>query len=121
MLLWPFGVLLAVSSVAGMAMSLAVLSTRFRDVPPIVGAIVTVAFYVTPVIWMAENLGDNQLAHLLLGLNPFYHLLQVSRLPMLGQLPTLENWALAAASAVIFWVMGMLILKKYQHKIPYWV
>ena len=120
-LLFPLGVALAVLSVSGLSLILAVVSTRYRDVPPIVNSVVTVAFYVTPVIWMADNLGDNQLAHLLLGLNPFYHLLQVARLPLLGQLPTLENWGLATLSAGVFWAAGLAIYKTFENRIAYWV
>ena len=121
LVLFPLGVLIAVLSVSGLALILAVFATRFRDVPPIVSSVVTVAFYVTPVIWMADNLGDNQLAHLLLGLNPFYHLLQVARLPLLGQSPSIENWGLALLSAGVFWLVGLLIFKKFENRIPYWV
>jgi lipopolysaccharide transport system permease protein len=121
LVLFPLGLVVAVLSVSGLALILAVFATRFRDVPPIVTSVVTVAFYVTPVIWMADNLGDNQLAHLLLGLNPFYHLLQIARLPLLGQSPTIENWGLALLSAGVFWLVGLLIYKKFENRIAYWV
>lgn len=120
-LLFPIGLGILVLSISGLALVLAVISARFRDVPPIVNSVVTVAFYVTPVIWMADNLGDNKLAHLLLGLNPFYHLLQVARLPLLGQFPTIENWSLALMSAGVFWVLGLAIYRKFENKIAYWV
>ena len=120
-LLFPLGLGILVLSVSGLALILAVISARFRDVPPIVNSVVTVAFYVTPVIWMADNLGDNQLAHLLLGLNPFYHLLQVARLPLLGQIPTVENWSLSLLSAGAFWAAGLAIYRKFENKIAYWV
>lgn len=121
LILFPIGLVLALLSVSGLALSLAILATRFRDVPPIVNSVVTVAFYVTPVIWMADNLGNSQLAHLLLGLNPLYHLLQIARLPLLGQLPTVENWILSTLSAVVFWVIGLLLFRKFENRIPYWV
>lgn len=121
LVLFPFGLLIAVLSVSGLALILAVFATRFRDVPPIVNSVVTVAFYITPVIWMADSLGDNELAHLLLGLNPFYHLLQVARLPLLGQSPTIENWGLALLSAGVFWFIGLFIFKKFENRIAYWV
>lgn len=119
--LFPVGVALALLAVSGLALILAVFATRFRDVPPIVNSIMTVGFYVTPVIWMADNLGDNQLAHLVLGLNPFYHLLQICRLPLLGQMPTIENWALSALAAGVLWAMGLAIYKKFENRIAYWV
>lgn len=121
LILFPVGLVITVLSVSGLALILAVFATRFRDIPPIVSSVVTVAFYVTPVIWMGENLGDNDLAHLLLGLNPFYHLLQVARLPLLGQAPTIENWGLALLSAGVFWLAGLLIYNKFENRIAYWV
>lgn len=121
LILWPLGLAISLLSISGLALILAIFATRFRDVPPIVNSAVTVAFYVTPVIWMGDNLGDNQLAHLLLGLNPFYHLLQICRLPLLGQMPTPENWGLALLSAGVFWAIGLAIYKKFEHRIAYWV
>lgn len=121
LVLFPVGVAIVLVSVSGLALILAIFATRFRDVPPIVNSVVTVAFYVSPVIWMADSLGDSQLAHLLLGLNPFYHLLQITRLPLLGQLPTIENWSLALLSAGTFWLVGLVIYKKFENRIPYWV
>jgi ABC-type polysaccharide/polyol phosphate export permease len=118
---FPIGAAIALISVSGLSLILAIFAARFRDIPPIVNSVITVAFYITPVIWMADNLGDTQLAHLLLGLNPFYHLLQVARLPLLGLLPTLENWALSLASAGIFWLVGLLLFKRFENRIPYWV
>lgn len=120
-LLFPVGIALALLTVSGLALILAVFATRFRDVPPIVNSLLTVAFYVTPVIWMADDLGDNELAHLVLGLNPLYHLLQICRLPLLGQMPTIENWALSALAAGVFWAVGLLVYKKFENRIAYWV
>ena len=120
-LLAPFGVALALVAVSGLALILAVFAARFRDIPPIVNSAVTVSFYATPVIWMAESLGDSQLAHLVLGLNPFYHLLQICRLPLLGQWPTIENWGLSALGAGVFWAVGLAVYKKFEHRIAYWV
>jgi ABC-type polysaccharide/polyol phosphate export permease len=120
-LLFPMGVLVLVLSVSGLALILAVFSARFRDVPPIVNSLVTVGFYVTPVIWQSDSLGDSDLAHLVLGLNPFYHLLQICRLPLLGQLPTIENWGFAILSAGILWFLGLLIFRKFDNRIAYWV
>ena len=120
-LLFPIGLAISVLSVSGLALILSVFATRFRDVPPIVNSVMTIALYVTPVIWLPGSLGDNDLAHLLLGLNPFYHLLQIARLPLLGQLPTIENWALATLSAGVFWLVGLAVYRKFQDRIPFWV
>lgn len=120
-LLFPLGLAVAVMSISGLSLILAIVSTRYRDVPPIVNSVVTISFYVTPVIWMSDSLGNNQLAHLLLGLNPFYHLLQIARLPLLGELPTAENWGLALLSVGVFWSLGLVMYRKFENRITYWV
>jgi lipopolysaccharide transport system permease protein len=89
--------------------------------PPIVNSLITIAFYVTPVMWFPSLIGDNQLAHLLLGLNPFYHLLQIVRLPVLGELPTIENWGLSLLFAGLGWAAALAIFKKFRTQIAYWV
>jgi lipopolysaccharide transport system permease protein len=120
-LLWPLGILLTVTALSGLALALAVVATRFRDLPPIVNAILTVGFYITPVIWLKDSLGNNELVSAIVSLNPLYHLLQVVRLPLIGQYPTLDNWISAIAFGVIFWAMGLFMFRKYEKRIAYWV
>ncbi len=100
---------------------LGMMSARFRDIPPIVSSFMTIAFYVTPVMWFPELIENNSLAHLLLGFNPFYHWLQIVRLPILGQWPTWENWGLALLSAGVGWAITLITYKKYRNMIAYWV
>lgn len=115
------GLAILILNLGWMVWLLGMLSARYRDIPPIVSSLMTVAFYVTPVMWYPELIGNNALAHLLLGLNPFYHLLQIFRLPILGEWPTIENWALALLSGLIGWAVTLLAYKKHRTKIAYWV
>lgn len=115
------GLVLLVINLGWVTLSLGMLSARFRDMPPIVSSLVTIAFYVTPVMWYPKLIENNELAHLLLGLNPIYHWLQVVRLPVLGQWPTWENWGLALLSAGIGWSIALLAFRKHKNAIAYWV
>jgi lipopolysaccharide transport system permease protein len=120
-LLWPLGVLIAVTALSGLALIFGIIAARFRDLPQIVNAALTVAFYVTPVIWIRESLGDNELVNILVSLNPLNHILQVARLPLIGQFPSIENWTWVIVSAAIFWTIGMLLFKRFEKRIAYWV
>lgn len=100
---------------------LGTLSARFRDIPPIVSSLMTIAFYVTPVMWYPKLIDNNGLAHLLLGLNPVYHLLQIIRLPLLGEWPTWENWGVATMLCVIGWTVNFFTQKRFRNMIAYWV
>lgn len=114
------GMLIVLLNLGWMATLLSALSARYRDLPPIIVSLMTILFYVTPVMWYPTLLPGGT-AHLLLGLNPFYHLVQIVRLPILGQLPTLENWTLASLSAVAGVGITSLIFRRLRPKIAYWV
>jgi lipopolysaccharide transport system permease protein len=115
------GLAILVLNIGWVVWLLGMMSARFRDMPPIISSVTTIAFYVTPVMWYPKLIENNALAHLLLGLNPMYHWLQIVRLPFMGQWPTWENWALAALSAGIGWAVTLLAHKKYRNMIAYWV
>ncbi|MFM1787156.1 MAG: hypothetical protein RL228_1106 [Actinomycetota bacterium] len=115
------GLILLVLNITWVVWLLGIISARFRDMPPIVASLMTIAFYVTPVMWYPKLIENNALAHWLLGLNPIYHWLQIVRLPILGQWPTFENWGLALLSAVIGWAVTLTVLKRYRKMIAYWV
>lgn len=115
------GLFLLVLNLSWITLLLGMVSARFRDMPPIVASCITIAFYLTPVMWYPNLIDDNSLAHLLLGLNPIYHWLQIVRLPIMGQWPTWENWGLALLSAGIGWVVTLSAYKKYRNMIAYWV
>ena len=119
--LWPLGVLLAVVSLSGLALVFGIVAARYRDFPQIISAALTVAFYVTPVIWIRESIGDNELVNALVTFNPLSHILQVARLPLIGQYPSIENWTWVIASTVLFWTVGMMLFKRFEKRIAYWV
>ena len=87
---------------------------------PLNSSAIGVLFFVTPVSW-EPNAVESQLAHLLLGLNPFYHLLQVMRLPLMSSWPTDINWLLSGLSAVVFPLAGLWLVSRNRHRIGFWV
>jgi ABC-type polysaccharide/polyol phosphate export permease len=103
----------------GVGLILAPLVARFKDFGPFISSIVGVMFFVLPIMWKPENI-ESEIAHLILGLNPLYHYLQIVRLPLLSELPTTVNYLLATAGAVVFLVIGMLVVRKARDKIVYW-
>jgi ABC-type polysaccharide/polyol phosphate export permease len=115
------GLVILTLNISWVVWLLGMASARFRDMPPIVASVTTIAFYVTPVMWYPQLIENNALAHLLLGLNPIYHWLQIVRLPVLGQWPTWENWSLALLSAGLGWAATWFAYKKYRQMIAYWL
>ena len=63
---------------------LGIFGARFRDIPPIIGSVMQIAFYLTPIMWSPVMLEHRGLAVVLVKLNPFYSLLEIMRGPLLG-------------------------------------
>lgn len=120
-MLWAIpGFLLVVANLLWLGHLLAFVSVRFRDFPPIFGSIVTIAFYFTPVMWMTDQLPggvDNPL----IKYNPLFHLLEIVRAPLLGEVAGVTSWAFCAISAVVGSLVAWLVVRKYDTKIALWV
>ena len=114
------GTALVLVNLTWMALLLGVVCTRFRDMPNIIASILQVAFYLTPIIWM-PNLLPERAGTMLLDINPFYHLLEIIRLPCLGQLPNDISWLFALGMAVVGWAITLKVFGHYQHRIAYWL
>ncbi len=97
---------------------LGLISARFRDVPPIVESIVRVAFFLTPIIWKPELVPDRALV---LDFNPFYHVVELVRAPLLGQVPALHSWLAVAGFALAGWLLTLIMYRRYRWRIAYWL
>lgn len=94
------------------------LSARFRDIPQIVGSVVQVMFFITPVIWKMEMLPGRAL---LLDLNPFYYLVEIVRSPLMGNPPSLQVILGAVLITIMGWAIAMLFYTALRWRLPYWV
>jgi ABC-type polysaccharide/polyol phosphate export permease len=112
------GMLIVLAAAVGWSFTLGMLGTRFRDVSPAITAFVGVLFMLTPVFWDKSALGS---AVWFFNLNPFYHLVEVIRAPMLGQTPTLITWVGSISAAVFFLVTGWLSFLFNRQNLNYWI
>ena len=97
---------------------LGAICARFRDVPPIVGSLMQIAYYVTPVIWKPSMLGPRGWW---LPLNPFDPLLDVVRAPLLGQVPSALIWAAALGDSALLWGAAWLLFVRARPRIAFWI
>lgn len=114
------GFLLLLANVTWVGLILAVLSTRYRDLPQMVSSALTVLFYLTPIMWIASEMSRRPGVHLLF-LNPLYHLIEVVRAPLLGHTPWMATWLLCAAMAVSGWLVALLLYGYSRKRIVFWV
>ena len=97
---------------------LGLLSARFRDIPLIVSNVIQVMFFLTPVIWRPDMVRARPL---LLDANPFYHFVEILRAPMLGHIPSAENWLAALSVTAVGWIIALIFYTAYRWRIAYWV
>jgi ABC-2 type transport system permease protein len=124
---WPgVSVLLVIPSLILLSISgfwlgllLGLLSARFRDLPQIVRSATQILFLFTPVLWRSDQVTGNR--YLIAQLNPLYYLVEVMRMPLLGEVPPVSTWIaviiiVALLSTVAFW-----FYVRFRARIAYWV
>lgn len=114
------GLVLVSAFVSCLMLSLALVCTRYRDVPQIVSNMLQVVFYLTPIIWMPGLLND-RIGKMLLQFNPVFHMVELIRAPLLGALPSLSSWLLISIFAASGWILTLLLLRRYRKRIVYWL
>lgn len=119
--LWAIlGLSLVVLCLSWIALFFAILCARYRDLSQIVLSLLQVAFYLTPIMWMPSLL-PNRFSVVLLDLNPFYHMLELIRAPLLGQIPELTSWAVVAAITLLGWLFVILVFSRLHKRVAYWL
>jgi lipopolysaccharide transport system permease protein len=102
----------------GVELFLAPLGARFRDIGPAVGSAMNLLFILTPIFWHPT---PQQAMSPILRLNPFFHLLEIVRGPLMGNWSTPEHWILASASALLALVAGSIVYIRMRATIVYWL
>ncbi|AHH93545.1 ABC transporter permease [Kutzneria viridogrisea] len=122
MLLAIPGFLLIALNGAWVALLLGIISTRYRDIPQVINAIIQLLFYGTPIVWSLDTLGTHaDTAALVLQFNPLFHLVEVLRAPLLGQQIVWQSWVVVLGMTVVGWVLAMFAMKNYRARVSYWV
>jgi len=114
------GLILLIMNLMWINLLLAIVCTRYRDLPQIVGSIMQVLFYLTPIMWMPQFL-DSTYALSILEYNPLYHLFEIVREPLLGKYPSYISWLISACFCITGWVIGIFFYIHYRLRITYWI
>jgi ABC-2 type transport system permease protein len=124
---WSFllvvpGFLLVAINGGWVSMLLGIISTRYRDIPQVINAIIQLLFYGTPIVWTVDTLSKQKdVAQAILNWNPLYHLVQVMRAPLIGQQIEPLSWIVSVGLGVVGWGLALLAMKNYRARISYWV
>jgi lipopolysaccharide transport system permease protein len=112
------GLALVVVNAFFVALFLGMLCARFRDIAPIVASVMQLAFFMSPVLWKPELLGD---LAVWLPLNPFYVLMETVRGPLVeGGVPGLV-WLSAGLYTLAGAAVAMAFFIRFRGRIAFWV
>lgn len=112
------GLFLVLVNLFWIGLILAIVCTRFRDVTQIISSLVQVAFFMTPIMWKVDMLGKH---HYVADWNFLYHLIEVVRAPVLGQIPSQLSWWVVSVGAVVGSVAALVFFSRFRSRIAYWL
>ncbi len=100
-----------------------ILATRYRDINPLLVAIVQLLFFMTPIIWNDKTLQQQGAQDWIkiVELNPLLHYLDIVRAPLLGDTQELRHWVVVLVLTVVGWAIALLAMRQYRARVPYWV
>lgn len=91
---------------------------RFRDLLPIIQSLLQICFFVTPVLWPVRALsGKEWVAQI----NPFFHLIDIVRAPLLGGEPHLRSYLLVGLLTIVGFTAAHLFYTRFRYRIVYWL
>jgi len=101
-----------------LALFLGMLCARFRDIGPIVGSLMQLVFFMSPIIWKPELLGDRAVW---LPLNPVFSLMETLRGPLLGTPVSGLIWLSAGLWSAAIVGAAFVFFVRYRARVAFWV
>jgi lipopolysaccharide transport system permease protein len=112
------GLLLFVVNALGVAFFLGMICARFRDISPIIASLMQLFFFMTPIIWLPEQLGDRVAW---LSLNPFNAIMETMRAPLLARPLGADIWLEALGYTAVLWAVALTFFTRFRGRIAFWV
>jgi len=102
-----------------LSLIIAMPATRFRDINQTIVVSVQILFFLTPVFWPPAQMQGKR--SLILTLNPFAHLLELIRQPVLGHTPSLIHWEWGIGLMFVLGATAVTMLTFYRKRIVFWL
>jgi len=112
------GLVVFLGSILMMSVPVAILCTRFRDMPQAITTVLPTAFFFTPIFWRPDTLDKFRWVA---DYNPLAHLIDVVRMPLLGIAPGINVWSWSLSTLAISMAGGAWLLGRYGHRLAYWL
>jgi ABC-type polysaccharide/polyol phosphate export permease len=122
------GLLLAIPSLVviylnalWLAAVFSLVGARFPDFGQLLNNISVFLFLLTPIIWYPSMMPAGSMRGHLMRMNPFYHLVEIFRAPIMGQpVETMSLWYVAIMTPLGL-VVAALAYRRYARFVPLWI
>lgn len=114
----PIGLCLLLWNGYAVAILVAAVCTRFRDIPPIVANVMQLLFFISPIMWTPDLLGNRIWIALY---NPIYHFIELFRAPLLEARIPLVSVAACVVMGMLLSLLCFGVLARFRHRIAYWL
>lgn len=112
------GLLLILLNGVWVGIVLGLVCTRYRDVLPIVGNLVQIAFFFTPIMWTADLLKERAWVA---DYNPLHHLIEIVRGPILGRPVELQSWLWSIGLLIVGFALAQWLMVRCRNRVAYWL
>lgn len=128
----PLSIVSALAFVIGMAflailltpiaLMVAVICLRFRDLPQVISSVLQICMFITPIMWPEKQFASGTQTRLyLVDLNPLYYMVSIVRDPLLGTIPPTTTYLVMIGGALIVWIPTFFIFARYRKYLVFWV
>lgn len=124
----PYGLLLSLPALIVLyvnalwvATVFALAGARFVDFGQLLNTISIFLFLLTPIIWYPEQVPPGSFRAKLMLINPFYHLIEIFRAPIMGEVVNPASLLYVGIMTVVGLVAATLLYRRYARFVPLWI
>ncbi len=98
---------------------LGIICARFRDLTHLINTIMRVMLFLTPILWLPEQLGEQIMQYL--WWNPFAHFIWILRTPLLDGMLATESWIFVGVITVLGWSSAFIVFALFRRRVVFWL
>ena len=117
-LLYFLGIIIFSLNVILLSYICSIITTRFRDLVPLIQSILSALTLLTPIMWNKEMLGEKMNY---VYLNPLAFMIEIVRDPIIGVVPSLNVYLYNIFLLIILYFMLFFVLKFKGNRIIFWI
>jgi ABC-type polysaccharide/polyol phosphate export permease len=112
------GLVIIILAAVPLNIILGIFCARFRDMQPIVGSIVQLAFFLTPIFWKPSALGHRAYVA---DYNPLFMFVELVRAPMYGSPLNPTIYVGACITTLVLYVIAIPLFIRFRSRIAFWI